>query len=460
MQQLTEHEKKILELVKKHPEIVDDRSAREKVANEVGISEKTLRNRIADLKRYGLINISDGKLKNIENTQLSEAKPISNIKYKIIPEGLEIQESQEIDIWGYIQFLYSWKKTIFWITSIFVILSIIVSLLLPKWYKAQAIIMPPSGESPLGIGSIISDFSLGGAGFFQESSETYTYMAILKSRTLATSIINHFNLIEKYNVKNMQLAVTRFQDNASFDVEEEGTIKVTVLDKDQYLVDDIVNFIVEDLDRIVKKLSSEKARNNRLFIEDRVNQTKEKLRKAEDELKEFQEEHGVIAIQVQTEETIRAAAELKAQIVATEVQLGVLEQLVNVNNPEYEALELRLVKLKEEYDVMKFSSDSLSKRDIFQPLWELPELGLQYARLYSEVEMLGTVLEFLLPEYEQAKIKEAKDTPTVQFLDRAVTPEYKYKPKRILIVIISTFIGGFLSVVYVSVKSSIKKSKN
>ena len=55
MQQLTEHEKKILELVKKHPEIVDDRSARKKIADEVGISEKTLRNRIADLKRYGLI---------------------------------------------------------------------------------------------------------------------------------------------------------------------------------------------------------------------------------------------------------------------------------------------------------------------------------------------------------------------------------------------------------------------
>jgi len=40
MQQLTKHEKKILELVRKHPEIVDDRSAREKVAEEVGISEK------------------------------------------------------------------------------------------------------------------------------------------------------------------------------------------------------------------------------------------------------------------------------------------------------------------------------------------------------------------------------------------------------------------------------------
>jgi len=32
--------RKNFELVRKHPEIVDDRSAREKVAEEVGISEK------------------------------------------------------------------------------------------------------------------------------------------------------------------------------------------------------------------------------------------------------------------------------------------------------------------------------------------------------------------------------------------------------------------------------------
>ena len=55
MNTLTEHEKKILDLIKQNPKIVSDRSIREKIAKDNNISEKTLRNRIAEFKRFGLI---------------------------------------------------------------------------------------------------------------------------------------------------------------------------------------------------------------------------------------------------------------------------------------------------------------------------------------------------------------------------------------------------------------------
>ena len=58
LKNLTPHETRVLDLMRKYPEIVSDRSAREKVASEIGITEKTLRNRIADLKRYGMITQS------------------------------------------------------------------------------------------------------------------------------------------------------------------------------------------------------------------------------------------------------------------------------------------------------------------------------------------------------------------------------------------------------------------
>ena len=38
-------------------------------------------------------------------------------------------------------------------------------------------------------------------------------------------------------------------------------------------------------------------------------------------------------------------------------------------------------------------------------------------------------------EYEEAKIEEAKDIPTVQVLDIAKVPERKSKPRRVLLVI-------------------------
>ena len=48
---LTPHEKKILDIVKSHPEVVNNAHKRKNIAKSYGLSEKTLRNRIAELKK-------------------------------------------------------------------------------------------------------------------------------------------------------------------------------------------------------------------------------------------------------------------------------------------------------------------------------------------------------------------------------------------------------------------------
>jgi len=92
MQILTDHEKKILELVKKHPEIVDNRSERERIAKTSSMTEKTLRNRIADLKRYGLVDSKGASIKETSkiagcvNSVLPRLSFASNINFsKSIP---------------------------------------------------------------------------------------------------------------------------------------------------------------------------------------------------------------------------------------------------------------------------------------------------------------------------------------------------------------------------------------
>ena len=58
-------------------------------------------------------------------------------------------------------------------------------------------------------------------------------------------------------------------------------------------------------------------------------------------------------------------------------------------------------------------------------------------------------MEFLLPQYEQAKIQEAKDTPTVQVLDKAVPPDLRAKPKRAIMVIMVGFISFLFCTIFV-----------
>ena len=48
----------------------------------------------------------------------------------------------------------------------------------------------------------------------------------------------------------------------------------------------------------------------------------------------------------------------------------------------------------------------------------LPSLGLENARLIREVKMQSTIQEILIPQYEQAKLEETKNIPTLQLNDK------------------------------------------
>ena len=63
-------------------------------------------------------------------------------------------------------------------------------------------------------------------------------------------------------------------------------------------------------------------------------------------------------------------------------------------------------------------------------------------RLHREVEIQGTLYAFLTQKYEESKIQEARDTPTIQILDIANRPEKRYKPK--FIIDLATLTGAII----------------
>ena len=87
MVELTEHEKKIFDLIEQNPEAISSRQVREEVAQNNGMSEKTLRNRIGDLRRYGLLS------------QLESHSDESNTEDKNTA-GNELNQSTYLVVWA------------------------------------------------------------------------------------------------------------------------------------------------------------------------------------------------------------------------------------------------------------------------------------------------------------------------------------------------------------------------
>ena len=79
----------------------------------------------------------------------------------------------------------------------------------------------------------------------------------------------------------------------------------------------------------------------------------------------------------------------------------------------------------------------------------LPSLGLENARLIREVELQNVIQQILIPQFEQAKLEETKNIPTLQIIDKPKVALNKTKPKRSLIVIGSTIMSFLMSLIFV-----------
>jgi uncharacterized protein involved in exopolysaccharide biosynthesis len=112
-----------------------------------------------------------------------------------------------------------------------------------------------------------------------------------------------------------------------------------------------------------------------------------------------------------------------------------------------------LEELQREYENLQYGSGSItsldqSKSEFYLPFVQVPEIGVQLAELLREVKVQETVWELLNQQYYQAKIDEARDTPTVQVLDEAVPPEIYSWPNRKVLVIVCGLLAIVLSIFY------------
>ena len=82
-------------------------------------------------------------------------------------------------------------------------------------------------------------------------------------------------------------------------------------------------------------------------------------------------------------------------------------------------------------------------------LFEVPDLEIELMRLEREVEIQSKLYAFLTQQYEESKIQEARDTPTIQILDGANIPIKRHQPKRTLMVIGYSLIAFILSSLYI-----------
>ena len=75
---------------------------------------------------------------------------------------------------------------------------------------------------------------------------------------------------------------------------------------------------------------------------------------------------------------------------------------------------------------------------------ESPVLTAEAARLERAVQLKQEVFLTLSKAFEEARIAEVRDTPVLTVIDRAVPPDRRSSPRRVLYVLVALVIGGFV----------------
>jgi tyrosine-protein kinase Etk/Wzc len=376
-------------------------------------------------------------------------------------------ESEKINIYNYLTLLVSYRRFILLNLVGVCLIVLIISFVLPSWYVATTTILPPGGDAiSMGLASSVMGSVSGLATslslpFMATPSDIIA--AILRSRVVGEAVVQKENLMEVFDTKSMEQALRELSSRTSVTVTNEGLITLSYEDKDRIRAAKVANRFMEETDRINQQTSASQAKSARIFIEERLAKTQKDLSQAEENLKRFQEENKTILLDEQMKAAIDKAAKLKAQMVSSEIKLNVLGKTLAYTHPQIRSLKSEIDEIKRQLEILETGNQdqasSGEKTVMDVPFAQVPALGLKLGRLVREVRIQEAVFELLTQQYEQYKIQETKDTPTIQVLDRAVPPERRAKPKRAFLVGMSGILSLFASLVFIFGLEYFRQSK-
>lgn len=356
------------------------------------------------------------------------------------------QTSTQSGLMFFLKLVVSHWKSLMGIYIVVGILTVIILLLLPKWYKSEATVVILD-ENQSAISSMMNQFSAFGLGGFGENNVA-TYMGYAHTKKMYDRLIEKFDLDEVYETQYVEDTYEAIFENMNVTNNEDKTFSISYLYKeDPEKAAEIVHFIYNELDQIALEVDRAEASNFREYVENYYEDVSSKLRADEDSLTRFQSHTGILDLAKQTEVAIEGIAELEKQKISLEIEKNYVEEVFE-NTNRVEEIETRISAIR-----AKISDLQRNNSEILVALDSLPKQGADFVRLKRDILIGEKVSEFLRLQYEQALLDEQKISSNLYLVDPPSIPEKKYKPQRAKILLIVMFFTVLLSLIYIRVKA-------
>ena len=333
------------------------------------------------------------------------------------------------------------------------LIGVALCLFLSPFYVATTRFYPPQQSSSsassmlaqLGGMAGLSGLSTGGG----VKNPMDLYAGLLQTETVEDAMVKRFGLMQQYHARRLSAARMMLESHTKIDAKEkDGMVRLSVRDLSPARAAELANGYMEQLQKMSGSLAVSEASQRRLFLEQQLEQSKDKLATAEESLKSTENKTGVIQVDAQARALIESAANLRGQIAAKQVQVESMRTYAGEGNADLLEVEQELTGLRAQ--LVKLSNqDNHSSSGLSQEKGQITGSGLEYVRKLREVKYQETMFEILARQYEAAKLDEAREGALIQVVDPAVIPDHRAGPKRLLILAACMFLGLILSIGYV-----------
>ena len=342
------------------------------------------------------------------------------------------------------------------------LLTAIVVLVVPVTFTATTTMLPPqqqesSGMAMLGqLGGLASLAGGGAASALDLKNPDDLYIGLLQSENVMDGIVRRFDLMRVYKTKKLSDARKALKSNTKILSEKSSLISISVEDHDAQRAAAMANAYVDGLHDLMSHLAVTSAAQRRMFFEQQVTQEKNKLTDAEVALEETEKKTGIIQPQGQAQAVIATIMQLRAQISASEVELGALRTSATDQNPEVITLQSQIAAWRAQLaDFEKGHPESAAMdENVLTPTSQVPAASLEYLRRMRDVRYQETLFEFMTRQYEMAKVDEAKQGQMIQVVDPALVPERRSWPPRTLLTLLAFILGAMFSSFWVILQSA------
>jgi len=295
--------------------------------------------------------------------------------------------------------------------------------------------------------------------FIQNNQFTLSYkdQIVFTGQLNTSNVLKSNNGLWKVNISGQNLlqdrftliqfslptAVNLFMTNYS--VAEKGkmtgVIGLSYLGQDKAHITEVLNNVLQIYHQQNIERKSLESKQTLSFLDKQLPELKQQLVDSEIKFNQFREKHNTVDVTQESELLLKQNIELEKIKIELKQKQAELMAKYTVDHP-------LLSQINAQLDALNAKTTELN-----QTLKRLPELQRLYLQLYRDVKVNTELYTSLLNNYQQLKIAKAGEIGNVRIIDTAIEPIKPIKPRQLIVLVLSIFIGGFIGVLVALLRS-------